>query len=74
MTYEVEIGGRTRRVEVERAGSGLVVTVDGRRHAADVTVINGVYSLLLGDGGARRADRHRVRDRKSTRLNYSHLP
>jgi biotin carboxyl carrier protein len=55
MTYQVEIGGRTRRVEVERGEGGVTVTVDGRRHAADVTVINGVYSLLLGDGGARRS-------------------
>ncbi len=55
MTYEVEINGRTRRVDVDRGDDGLFVTVDGRRQAADVTVINGVYSLILGDGGVRRS-------------------
>jgi biotin carboxyl carrier protein len=55
VTYEVEINGRTRRVDVDRQDAGLIVTVDGQRHAADVTVINGVYSLILGDAGVRRS-------------------
>ncbi len=50
MTYEVEVNGRSRRVEVERASGGYVVTVDGRRHVVDVTPINGALSLILGDG------------------------
>jgi biotin carboxyl carrier protein len=53
--YEVEINGRTRRVEIERRGQGYGVTVDGHRHGADVTVINGVWSLILGDNGVRRS-------------------
>ena len=50
MTYEVEINGRTRRVDVERATNGYVVVVDGRRHAVDVTAINGALSLIFDDG------------------------
>jgi biotin carboxyl carrier protein len=50
VTYEVEVNGRSRRVEVERASGGYVVTVDGRRHVVDVTPINGALSLILGDG------------------------
>ena len=59
MTYEVEINGRTRRVEIERAAAGFAVAVDGRRHIADVTVINGLWSLILEagspDSGLRRS-------------------
>lgn len=53
MIYEVEINGRTRRVEVERDEGRYLVTVDGHRHVADVTVINGAFSLILGspEGG-----------------------
>jgi biotin carboxyl carrier protein len=49
--YEVEINGRMRRVEVERAHESFVVTVDGRQHLADVTSINGAFSLILGPAG-----------------------
>jgi biotin carboxyl carrier protein len=47
VTYEVSINGRTRRVEVEHADDGLVVLVDGQRHLADVTSVNGAISLIL---------------------------
>ena len=47
MTYEVEINGRTRRVDIERSAGGLIVVVDGQRHAADVTPVNGAFSLIL---------------------------
>jgi biotin carboxyl carrier protein len=47
VTYEIEINGRTRRVEVERSPDGLFVVVDGQRHAADVTAVNGAFSLIL---------------------------
>jgi biotin carboxyl carrier protein len=47
VTFEVAIGGRTRHVEIERTGDRLLVSVDGRRSSADVTVINGVWSLIL---------------------------
>ncbi len=55
MTYEVEINGRTRRVEIQRVGAGYAVSVDGHRHTADVTQINGTWSLILGEPGARRS-------------------
>jgi biotin carboxyl carrier protein len=50
VTYEVEINGRTRRVEVERGETGHVVTIDGHRHAVDVTAVNGALSLILDEG------------------------
>ena len=56
MTYAVDINGRTRRVEVEHARGAFVVTVDGRRRIADVTVVKGVWSLILAidaDGNRR---------------------
>lgn len=53
MTYEVEINGRTRRVEVARIDKGYAVSVDGQRHVADVTTINGISSLILGEDGIR---------------------
>jgi biotin carboxyl carrier protein len=51
--YEVEISGRTRRVEVTRINEGYAVSVDGHRHVADVTTINGIVSLILGESGTR---------------------
>jgi biotin carboxyl carrier protein len=47
VTYEVAINGRTRRVELERVATGYAITVDGHRHVADVTPVNGAFSLLL---------------------------
>lgn len=47
MTYDVEINGRLRRVGVERAPAGYVVTVDGHRRAVDVIAINGALSLIV---------------------------
>ena len=49
MICDVEINGRIRRAEVQRQGRGFVVAVDGRKQAADVTVLNGVWSLILSD-------------------------
>ena len=56
VTYEIRIDGRSRSVDVERTADGFRVTIDGRRHAVDVTVINGVWSLILAaaEGDARR--------------------
>ena len=59
MTYEVAIDGRSRQVVVERASGGFLVTIDGRSRAADVTVTDGVWSLILETdaegGGVRRS-------------------
>jgi biotin carboxyl carrier protein len=52
VTYDIEINGKTRRVEVERAGAAFVVSIEGRRRTADVTVIHGVWSLVLDEGPA----------------------
>jgi biotin carboxyl carrier protein len=49
LTYEVEINGRVRRVDIQRAGAGFLVTVDGQRHTADVTFTEGIWSLILED-------------------------
>ena len=51
MIYEVDINGRVRRVQVEpvEAENGYSVTVDGHRHVADVTAINGAFSLIVED-------------------------
>ena len=48
MKLEVQISGRTRHVEVARAGSRLLFHLDGRELAADaVEVATGTYSILL---------------------------
>ena len=54
MIYPVQIGGRTRRVGLERAaGGGWRISVDGKPLTVDVArVASGTLSLLL-DGGAR---------------------
>ena len=52
MNYEIEINGRTRRVDVEAGNGGFVVVVDGQRHAVDVTPIDGALSLILEDGAS----------------------
>ena len=49
MIYDVEVNGRTRRIEIQRHGQSFVVSLDGRRQSADVTVVNGVWSLILSD-------------------------
>jgi biotin carboxyl carrier protein len=49
VTYNIDVNGRVRRVGVERAAGGFIVSVDGRRHAADVTVIDGLWSLIVDD-------------------------
>ena len=49
MKLEVQISGRSRRVEIERRGQSLVCWLDGRPVEADaVEVSSGVYSILLG--------------------------
>jgi len=57
VTREVDINGRIRRVEVARAGAGFIVTVDGQRRVADVTVINGLWSVILDAGPSDRGVR-----------------
>ena len=50
MTFEVELGGRTRTVSIERAGGKYRVLLDGEPHDVDATRV-GVHGLsLLVDG------------------------
>jgi biotin carboxyl carrier protein len=49
MTFEIDIGGRTRTVAIEKAASGTYrVAVDGRSHELDAARV-GVYGLSLLD-------------------------
>jgi biotin carboxyl carrier protein len=49
VTYEVEIGARTRSVRVARTAAGFDVTVDGRERRIDAVPIGrAAWSLLIG--------------------------
>ena len=46
---EIELGGKTRTIEVERTGEHLHCAIDGRAlEASAVEVAPGVYSILIG--------------------------
>jgi biotin carboxyl carrier protein len=46
--YQIDVGGRTRRVAVSRSGDGFAVTLDGRTFHVDVARIDGhTLSLVL---------------------------
>jgi acetyl/propionyl-CoA carboxylase alpha subunit len=61
-TLLVEIGGRERRVEVNRTDDGWDVSIDGRRLQVDVVEIGGWLSLLAGppEGGRRPRNSYSV--------------
>jgi len=44
----VDVNGRRFAVEVSRGAGAFLVSIDGRRHEADVKEIDGVLSLLIG--------------------------
>ena len=48
MTFHITAGGRTRTVHITRSGDRFLVSIDGRQHEADVKVINGLWSMLIG--------------------------
>jgi biotin carboxyl carrier protein len=48
VTFDVEIGGRRRQIELERAGPGWRATVDGRVLEIDAVQIGSAWSLLIG--------------------------
>jgi len=50
--YDIEIGGRVRRVAVARAGSGFAVTVDGRSLHVDAVRVGEHLLSLLVDGAS----------------------
>lgn len=48
MTYDIEVNGRVRHVEVRRANGGFVVTVDGREWQIDAARVDAqTLSLLI---------------------------
>jgi biotin carboxyl carrier protein len=49
MHYEVEVGGRIRRVTVARVGGQFAVTVDGRTRQVDVARIGAHMLSLIGE-------------------------
>ncbi len=52
MNVEVQIGGKTRRLELKREGRHVRATIDGRPVEADALIVApGVYSVLM-DGRA----------------------
>jgi biotin carboxyl carrier protein len=54
--YEIEVGGRTRKVSVSRAGEAFAVTVDGRTTLVDVARIDGqTLSLILDNARSKDA-------------------
>jgi biotin carboxyl carrier protein len=62
LTFEVEAGGQRRRIDVRRATTGWVVTIDGREIAAELVPAGSGWSLLCrpgpsgpGDSGAGEA-------------------
>lgn len=49
MKLEIELGGKTRKLEVNRTGGRLECLIDGRAMEADaIEVSPGVYSILIG--------------------------
>jgi biotin carboxyl carrier protein len=49
MHYEVEVAGRLRQVDIQRADGRFVVTVDGREHVVDAKRVDAhTMSLLIG--------------------------
>jgi biotin carboxyl carrier protein len=50
--FDLEIGGRLRRVRIERRGRGYRVAVDDRRFDVDARAVGGgTLSLLVEEGG-----------------------
>ena len=56
MRYEIEVGGRTRLVTVERAGDGFAVALDGRAWRIDASRVDAhTLSLILDNDAAHEA-------------------
>jgi len=56
LQYEVDVGGKRRRVSVAREGNGFAVTLDGRTWHVDAARIDAhTLSLVLDSGVADRA-------------------
>jgi biotin carboxyl carrier protein len=55
MHYEVDIGGRARRVMIARSGDGFAVTMDGRSYHVDAARIDAQTLSLVVDTVSRRS-------------------
>jgi len=55
MRYEIEVGGRTRQVAVNRAGDGLAVVVEGRTWHVDAARIDAHSLSLIVDSVGRKS-------------------
>jgi biotin carboxyl carrier protein len=53
--YDVDINGRTRRIEIRRRDGALSATVDGRPQYVDIAFVGGVCSLILESEEGRRS-------------------
>jgi glutaconyl-CoA/methylmalonyl-CoA decarboxylase subunit gamma len=60
MTYEIEVNGQLRHVEVRRADGGFAVTVDGREWHIDVARVDAQTLSLLMRGGSGQVWSHEV--------------
>ncbi len=49
MIYNVDAGGYTRRLEVQRHGRAFQVSLDGRQQLVEANMVDGVWSLVLFD-------------------------
>ncbi|HEY6361648.1 MAG TPA: biotin/lipoyl-containing protein [Vicinamibacterales bacterium] len=52
MTFQIQVGGRTRQVVVRRAGRRLEVTLDSRPVTVDLARTNSGWSLIIGPAEA----------------------
>jgi len=71
VTYEIEVNGRLRHVEVRRADGGFIVAVDGREWHIDVARVDAQTLSLLMRGGTGQSWSHEVAvapDRNSSAL------
>ena len=55
MHYEVEVGGRRRRITIARAGDGFAVTLDGRSYRVDAARIDAQTLSLVVDTVSRQS-------------------
>lgn len=72
MNYEIEVNGRLRHVEVHRADTGFLVTVDGREWQVDAARVDArTLSLLIRGASAGQTWSHEVtvaRDQQTSTL------
>jgi biotin carboxyl carrier protein len=66
--FEIEAGGRLRRVTVSRMGGGFAVGVDGHRYSVDVVRIDANTLSLIVDSGAAVHDAIVDREDRTERL------